>query len=89
MTSDRISELQNEVGVLHFVVTHLLVAHCEREENPVQFAQGLSTQLEEMFEATPPADMPEGWQAQIRERMLAMFGLVVSILLRKTAHHDA
>ena len=92
MAPDRLSEIENEVVVLHFVVTHLLMAHCEREENPVEFAQGLLAQMEELFDRPPPDDapeMPEGWKAQIRERMTAVFGQVVSLLLAKTSHHDA
>ena len=89
MATNRIIDLQNEVVVLHFAVTQLLVAHCEREENPVEFARGLSTQLKEMFDAAPLTSMTKDWQTQIRERMTALFGQVVSILLSKTAHHDA
>ena len=89
MAPDRITEIEHEVLVLHFAVTQLLVAHCEREENPVEFARGLSTQLEEMFDAAPLTSAPEDWQIQIRERMMALYGQVVSMLLDKTAHHDA
>ena len=89
MAPDRISEIEIELVVLHFVVTQLLVAHSERAENPVEFARGLSSQIEELFDTAPPTGLPEDWQTQIRERITALFGQVVSILLSKTAHHDA
>ncbi len=89
MAPDRITEIEHEVLVLHFAVTQLWVDRCEREANPVEFARGFSTQLEEMFDVAPLTSAPEEWQAQIRERVMAFFGQVVSILLDKTAHHDA
>ncbi len=90
MTANRFTEIEMELVVLHFAVHQLLVAHCERETNPVAFALGLLTDLEETFDTAPSStDLPEDWQAQIRERSTAFFGQVVSTLLTKTARHDA
>ena len=86
MTTDRISELTTELAVLHFVVHQLMVAHCEKEKNPISFAQGLLSQIEGAF-AGSPAD--EQWRTEMQEQMKAFFGQVVSTLKSKTGHHDA
>ena len=84
MTADRISELGTEMAVLHFVVHQLMVAHCEREQDPIAFAQGLLFEIE-----TTEWPDDEQWQTEIQERMKAFFGQVVSTLKSKTSHHDA
>ena len=90
MTTDRISELTTGHAVLHFIVHQLMVAHCEREQDPIAFAQGLLSQIEEMFADTP---RDEQWQTemqeQMQEQMKAFYGQVVSTLRSKTSHHDA
>ena len=86
MTTDRISELTTGHAVLHFIVHALMVAHCERDQDPVAFAQGLLAQIEEAF-----ADAPrnEKWQIEMQEQTKEFFGQVVSTLKSKTSHHDA
>ncbi len=86
MTTDRISELTTGYAVLHFIVHELMVVHCEKEEDPVTFAQGLLAQIEEAF-ADAPHD--EQWQTEMQEQTKAFFGQVVSTLKSKTSHHDA
>ena len=86
MTQDQITELTVELAVLHFIVHQLMVVHCENERDPVAFAQGLLTQIEEGL-----ADAPQDkqWQTDMHERMKAFFGQVVSTLKAKMSHHDA
>ena len=74
------------LAVLHFIVHELMVAHCEMEQNPIEFAQGLLAQIEEAF-ADAPHD--EQWQTEMQEQTKAFFGQVVSTLKSKTSHHDA
>ena len=86
MTDDRISELTTGLAVLHFIVHELMVAQCEKAEEPVAFAQELLAQIEEAF-ADAPRD--ERWQIEMQEQTKAFFGQVVSTLKSKTSHHDA
>ena len=86
MTSDRISEISTELAVVHYVVHQLMVAHCEREQDPVAFAQGLLAQIEEAFANEP---QEEQWRIELQEQTKAFFGQVVSTLKSKTSHHDA
>ena len=74
------------LGILHFLAHNLMVTSCEREQDPVAFAQGLLSEIEEMF-AEAPDDAP--LKAKLQERMTAFFGQVVSTLRSKTSHHDA
>ena len=87
MTDDSISELDKigtELAVLHFVVHNLMVTNCEKEQDPVAFAQGLLSEIET---AEWPDD--EQWQTEVQERLKAFFYQVVSTLKSKTSHHDA
>ncbi len=86
MTDDRISELSTELAVLHYVVHELMVAHCEREQNPVAFAQEFLLPFHRAIAESPD---DEQWQSKFLERMQAFFGQVVSTLKSKTPHHDA
>ncbi len=86
MATDRISEITTNLAVLNFVVHQLMVTHCEREQDPVAFAQKLLAQIEEAFAAAPH---DEQWQTEMQEQMKAFFGQVVSTLKSKTSHHDA
>ena len=86
MTTDRVSEITTELAVLHFVVHQLMVAHCEREQDPIAFAQGLLSQIEGAF-AKSPAD--EQWQTKMQEQTKAFFAQVVSTLKSKTSRLDA
>ncbi len=86
MTTDRISELTTGYAVLHFIVHELMVVHCEKEEEPVAFAEGLLAQIEKAL-ADAPND--EQWQIEMQEQTKAFFGQVVSTLKSKTSHHDA
>ena len=86
MADDRISELGTKLAVLHFLVHNLMVAHCEKEQDPAAFAQRL---LSEIDAALAEAPTDEQWQIEIREQMQVFFGLVVSTLRSKTSHHNA
>ncbi len=86
MTTDRISELTTGYAVLHFIVNELMVVHCEKDKEPVAFAQGLLTQIEKAFADAP---QEEQWQTEMQEQTKAFFGQVVSTLKSKTSHHDA
>ena len=86
MAPDRMSELTTGFAVLHFIVHQLMVVHCEKEEDPVTFAQGLLSEIEEVF-VTSPTD--EQWHIEMQKQMKAFFGQVVSTLKSKTPHHDA
>ncbi len=84
--SDRLSEITTQLAVLHYMVNQLMVAHCEREEDPITFAQGLLSQIEKAFAATPT---DEQWKIEMQEQTKAFFGQVISTLKSKISHHGA
>ena len=86
MTTDKYSEITTQLAVLNFLVHQLMVVHCEKEDDPISFAQELLSEIETMFAATP---VEEQWETELQEQMKAFFGQVVSTLKSKTSHHDA
>ncbi len=86
MSQNQINELTTNVAILHFLVHQLMVAHCEKESDPVAFAQSLLTEMEGMLAEVPKDHQ---WQIDISDQMKAFFAQVVSTLKSNTHHHDA
>ncbi len=80
------SELTTQLAVLHFVVHHLMVVHCEGQEDPVASAQKLLADIEKAFADAPKEQQ---WQVDMQRQMKEFFAQVVSTLRSKTSHHDA
>jgi len=77
------SEITDAIAVLHFAVTNLYVAECQRQEDPVGAAKALSQRVENAIMV-----LPEGG-ADLQNALRSFFGQVVASVQAASGRADA